>query len=163
MLIILPPTALKQRWIPCIWLFENLWHLLGLDHTDLTESFTAWTEKKCWYSSSCIIYISPAGVLGESVSTGRDPHLLHTLSLPRLLLCGGHSINVIDVSKVVAYVQSPQKGDHYFAGGIWGESDTIFSFFFRTPWTPIPRDSWTPWIPDSLGLLDTCTHTHIHN
>lgn len=29
----------------------------------------------------------------------------------------------------MAYVQSPQKGDHSFPGGTWVESDTIFSHF----------------------------------
>ncbi|XP_006934910.1 geranylgeranyl transferase type-2 subunit beta isoform X2 [Felis catus] len=38
------------------------------------------------------------------------------------------SINVIDVNKVVEYVQSLQKEDGSFAGDIWGEIDTRFSF-----------------------------------
>lgn len=37
------------------------------------------------------------------------------------------SINVIDVDKVVAYVQSLQKEDGSFAGDIWGKPGFIYS------------------------------------
>lgn len=40
------------------------------------------------------------------------------------------SINVIDVDKVVAYVQSLQKEDGSFAGDVWGK--TGFSQLFHT-------------------------------
>ncbi|OBS77987.1 hypothetical protein A6R68_19622 [Neotoma lepida] len=67
---------------------------------------------------------------GISASIGHDPHLLYTLSAVQILTLYD-SINVIDVDKVVAYVQSLQKEDGSFAGDIWGkigEIDTRFSF-----------------------------------
>lgn len=62
-----------------------------------------------------------------SAEIGHDPHLLYTLSVV-LTLTVYQSVNVTDVNNVVVDVQSPQKGDHSFAGDIWGESDTRFSF-----------------------------------
>ncbi|XP_012368890.1 geranylgeranyl transferase type-2 subunit beta-like, partial [Octodon degus] len=64
---------------------------------------------------------------GISASIGHDPHLLYTLSAVQILTLYD-SINVIDVNKVVEYVQSLQKEDGSFAGDIWGEIDTRFSF-----------------------------------
>ncbi|XP_010603436.1 geranylgeranyl transferase type-2 subunit beta isoform X2 [Fukomys damarensis] len=64
---------------------------------------------------------------GISASIGHDPHLLYTLSAVQILTLYD-SINVIDINKVVEYVQSLQKEDGSFAGDIWGEIDTRFSF-----------------------------------
>ncbi|XP_031823626.1 geranylgeranyl transferase type-2 subunit beta [Sarcophilus harrisii] len=64
---------------------------------------------------------------GISASLGHDPHLLYTLSAVQILTLYD-SLNVIDVNKVVEYVQSLQKEDGSFAGDIWGEIDTRFSF-----------------------------------
>uniref|UniRef100_A0A8C9P7A7 Geranylgeranyl transferase type II subunit beta n=1 Tax=Spermophilus dauricus TaxID=99837 RepID=A0A8C9P7A7_SPEDA len=66
---------------------------------------------------------------GISASIGHDLHLLYTLSAVQILTLYD-SINVIDVSKVVEYVQSLQKEDGSFAGNIWDPSknDTRFSF-----------------------------------
>ncbi|XP_032726021.1 geranylgeranyl transferase type-2 subunit beta isoform X4 [Lontra canadensis] len=55
---------------------------------------------------------------GISASIGHDPHLLYTLSAVQILTLYD-SINVIDVNKVVEYVQSLQKEDGSFAGDIW--------------------------------------------
>ncbi|XP_073752597.1 geranylgeranyl transferase type-2 subunit beta isoform X3 [Callorhinus ursinus] len=64
---------------------------------------------------------------GISASIGHDPHLLYTLSAVQILTLYD-SVNVIDVNKVVEYVQSLQKEDGSFAGDTWGEIDTRFSF-----------------------------------
>ena len=63
---------------------------------------------------------------GISASIGHDPHLLYTLSAVQILTL--YDSIVIDVNKVVEYVQSLQKEDGSFAGDIWGEIDTRFSF-----------------------------------
>ena len=64
---------------------------------------------------------------GISVSIGRGPHLLYTLSAVQILTLYD-SINVTDINKVVEYVQSLQKEDGSFAGDTWGKTDTRFSF-----------------------------------
>lgn len=61
---------------------------------------------------------------GISASIGHDPHLLYTLSAVQILTLYD-SINVIDVNKVVEYVQSLQKEDGSFAGDIWGNVNFI--------------------------------------
>lgn len=61
---------------------------------------------------------------GISASIGHDPHLLYTLSAVQILTLYD-SINVIDVDKVVAYVQSLQKEDGSFAGDIWGPTKQL--------------------------------------
>uniref|UniRef100_A0A8C0KXF6 Geranylgeranyl transferase type II subunit beta n=1 Tax=Canis lupus dingo TaxID=286419 RepID=A0A8C0KXF6_CANLU len=61
---------------------------------------------------------------GISASIGHDPHLLYTLSAVQILTLYD-SINVIDVNKVVEYVQSLQKEDGSFAGDIWGNVHLI--------------------------------------
>ncbi|XP_048967738.1 geranylgeranyl transferase type-2 subunit beta isoform X7 [Canis lupus dingo] len=61
---------------------------------------------------------------GISASIGHDPHLLYTLSAVQILTLYD-SINVIDVNKVVEYVQSLQKEDGSFAGDIWGPTKQL--------------------------------------
>ncbi|CAD7682529.1 unnamed protein product [Nyctereutes procyonoides] len=63
---------------------------------------------------------------GISASIRHDPHLLYTLRAAQILTL--YDSIVIDVNKVVEYVQSLQKEDGSFAGDIWGEIDTRFSF-----------------------------------
>ncbi|CAI9166391.1 unnamed protein product [Rangifer tarandus platyrhynchus] len=61
---------------------------------------------------------------GISASIGHDPHLLYTLSAVQILTLYD-SINVIDINKVVEYVQSLQKEDGSFAGDIWGPTKQL--------------------------------------
>ena len=61
---------------------------------------------------------------GISASIGHDPHLLYTLSAVQILTLYG-SINVIDINKVVEYVQSLQKEGGSFAGDIWGPTKQL--------------------------------------
>lgn len=64
---------------------------------------------------------------GISPSINHDPHLLHTLSAVQVL-CTYDALDVIDVEKVVKWVQERQQPDGSFTGDIWGEVDTRFSF-----------------------------------
>lgn len=64
---------------------------------------------------------------GISASINHDPHLLHTLSAVQIL-CTYDALNVINVDKVVEYIQQRQQEDGSFAGDMWGEVDTRFSF-----------------------------------
>ena len=64
---------------------------------------------------------------GISTSVNHDPHLLYTLSAVQIL-CLYDALDVIDIEKVVKYVQDRQKPDGSFTGDIWGEVDTRFSF-----------------------------------
>nr|XP_060141760.1 geranylgeranyl transferase type-2 subunit beta-like [Globicephala melas] len=61
---------------------------------------------------------------GISASVGHDPHLLYTLSAVQILTLYDSS-NVIDVNKVVEYVQSLQKEDGSFTGDIWGPTKQL--------------------------------------
>ncbi|KAF4009747.1 hypothetical protein G4228_001138 [Cervus hanglu yarkandensis] len=61
---------------------------------------------------------------GISTSIGHDPHLLYILSAVQILTLYD-SINVIDINKVVEYVQSLQKEDGSFAGDIWGPTKQL--------------------------------------
>ncbi|ELW64190.1 Geranylgeranyl transferase type-2 subunit beta [Tupaia chinensis] len=65
---------------------------------------------------------------GISASIGHDPHLLYTFSAVQILTLYDR-INVIDMNKVVKYVQSLQKEDDSSAGDIWRETDIRFSFY----------------------------------
>ncbi|NXS45878.1 PGTB2 transferase, partial [Balaeniceps rex] len=64
---------------------------------------------------------------GISASMGHDPHLLYTLSAVQILILYD-SLHVVDVNKIVEYIQNLQKEDGSFAGDKWGEIDTRFSF-----------------------------------
>ncbi|XP_035747691.1 geranylgeranyl transferase type-2 subunit beta isoform X2 [Egretta garzetta] len=64
---------------------------------------------------------------GISASIGHDPHLLYTLSAVQILILYD-SLHVVDVNKIVEYIQNLQKEDGSFAGDKWGEIDTRFSF-----------------------------------
>lgn len=65
------------------------------------------------------------GGIGPSIK--HDPHLLYTLSAIQIL-CMYDALDVIDTDKVVKYVKERQQPDGSFAGDIWGEIDTRFSF-----------------------------------
>uniref|UniRef100_A0A669PLX9 Geranylgeranyl transferase type II subunit beta n=1 Tax=Phasianus colchicus TaxID=9054 RepID=A0A669PLX9_PHACC len=56
---------------------------------------------------------------GISASIGHDPHLLYTLSAVQILILY-ESLHVVDVNKIVEYIQSLQKEDGSFAGDKWG-------------------------------------------
>lgn len=64
---------------------------------------------------------------GICASKDHDPHLLHTLSAVQIL-CLYDSLEAIDTEAVVKYVASLQQLDGSFAGDMWGEIDTRFSF-----------------------------------
>lgn len=66
---------------------------------------------------------------GISASVGHDPHLLYTLSAVQILvLLDSLNENVIDLNKVVEFVQGLQQSDGSFFGDKWGEVDVRFSF-----------------------------------
>lgn len=66
---------------------------------------------------------------GISASIGHDPHLLYTLSAIQILvILDALDDNVVDLNKVVEFIQSLQQEDGSFFGDKWGEVDVRFSF-----------------------------------
>ncbi|KAM3841925.1 geranylgeranyl transferase type-2 subunit beta isoform 3-T3 [Vipera latastei] len=92
------------------------------------DYIAAYGMKKDDYEYCMSEYLRMSGVYWGLTVMDLMGQLHHMNKEEILILTLYDSLDVVDVNKIVSYVKSLQKEDGSFAGDIWGEIDTRFSF-----------------------------------